>query len=241
MACLVLILLIISAAAPAAYANSAEPPSLTVIVALPPDDLTLSLRLADGSITDAIQLQKEQKAWEAYYRFFNSMLPSQRSSLEGATLIVHSSEKSFECLLSSSVSNQYNNLITLDIANETVIEGEAPARTLLLVAMRVALTLLVEGLVFFVFGYRKRASWITFLVVNLVTQGVLNYILSGVNLGYIWIIGLVLFEIIIFAVEALAFTLILKEHKKGRAVWYALAANFASLILGGLLISYLPV
>jgi hypothetical protein len=234
------ILLITLTLAPTAFANSAEPPNLTVIVSFPDNDLTLSIRFADGNITDAVQLQKEQKAWEAYYRFYG-MGASTGPSLEGATLIVHSSQKSFECSLPSSALSQYNNLITLNIENESIIEGQPLARSMLLVSMRVILTLLIEGLIFFAFEYRKKTSWIVFVVINLLTQGALNIALNGPNLGSYWIFGFALYEIIIFIVEAVAFALILKEYKKSRAIIYTLAANLASLILGGALISYLPV
>jgi hypothetical protein len=79
----------------AAYANSAEPPSFTVIVPNPPEDLSLFLRFADEGQTEAIVLNKEQKAWETYYRFFYHMSPIGKDNLDGAVLIVQSSEKNF--------------------------------------------------------------------------------------------------------------------------------------------------
>jgi len=234
-----MIILILSSTA---YANSAEPPCLTVVVSFPPDDLTLSIRFADGNETDAILLKKEQKAWETYYRFFYGMAKTSRASLnEDATLIVESSEKSFECSLPVSTFNRYNNLLTLDFKSQNVVLGQHPLRTPLLIAMRVTLTLLIEGLIFFIFGYRKKSSWITFIFVNLFTQGALNILLSGPNLTAYWIFGLAFYEIIIFIVEAILFSAILKEYKKGRAVTYAFVANIISLLLGCILISSLPV
>ncbi len=225
-----------------AYANSAEPPCLTVIVSFPPEDLTLSIRFADGNETEAILLKKEQKAWETYYRFFYGMANTSGASLnEDAKLIVESGEKSFECTLPVSTFNRYNNLLTLDFNSQKVVLGQFPFRTPLLIAMRVTLTLLIEGLIFFIFGYRKKSSWITFLCVNLFTQGALNVLLSGPNLTAYWIFGLAFYEIIIFIVEAILFAAILKEYKKGRAVTYALVANIISLLLGCILISSLPV
>jgi len=241
LACFISILLITLTLPNITFANSAEPPSLTVIVSFPADDLTLSLRFADGTMTDAVHLQKEKKAWEAYYRFFYGMTAAARPSLEGATLIVQSSDKNFESPLPTSAFSRYNNLITLNVARESIVAGQTFARSLLLVSIRVVLTLLIEGMIFFVFGYRKKASWVIFVVINLLTQGTLNTLLSGPNLGSYWIFGFAFYEIIIFIVEAIAFALILKEHKKGRAIGFALTANLASLILGGLLISYLPV
>ncbi len=224
-----------------AYGNAAEPPGLTVIVSSPPEDLTLSIRFADGSSTDAVELQKEKKAWETYYRFFYGMVVSTRPTLKDATLVVQSKEKSFECALPEVAFSQYNNLITLDFDHESVTAGQPQFRIILLVAMRVIFTLLIEGLVFFAFSYRKKASWIVFLIVNLITQGALNMALSGPNFGSYWIIGYIFFEIIIFITEMLVFAFILKEHRKSRGIVYALAANYASLIIGGVMISYLPV
>ena len=37
-----------------------------------------------------------------------------------------------------------------------------------------ALTLLLEGALFWLFGYRLRRSWLVFLLANLITQGAVN-------------------------------------------------------------------
>ena len=236
-----LILLILSMLTPVVYSNSAEPPGFTIIVSFPPDDLSLSIRFSDGSISNPIVLQKEQKAWESYYRFFYGMVGSKRPSFEGVTIIVQSNEINFEYSLPESSFSQYNNLLTLHLENRSITEGQSFVRLFLLVSLRVVLTLFIEGLMLFAFGYRSKKSWIAFVVINLVTQGVLNTLLSGPNLVYYWIIGFIFFEIVIFIVEMIAFTLLLKEHKKSRAIAYTLAANITSLILGGLFISYLPI
>jgi len=236
---------------PAAYANSAEPPTLTAVVSFPPDDLELSIRFADGSTSHAFKLQKEQKAWETYFRFFRWMTEQPETFpdtfleegplLTGAVLVVQSSEVNFETPLPESVLGQYNTLLTLDLASQSLTEGQSAARVPLLVSMRVILTLLVEGLIFLAFGYRTLRSWITFVAVNLVTQGALNLLFIGPDMGSYMILGLVFVEFFVLLVEMLVFVLLLKEHKKSRAVVYALVANIASLILGGVLLSFLPV
>lgn len=236
----VALLLIISFSV-AAYANSAEPPGFTVIVSNPPEDLSLSLRLADERQTEAIVLSKEQKAWEAYYRFFYHMSPLGRDNLDGAALIVHSKEKDFQCPLPAATFKTYNNLLTLDFATENLAIGQPPLRVPLLVGLRLILTLVIEGLVFFLFGYRRKASWLAFLAINIVTQGALNAMLTGPGLGSYWWFGFIFGEIVVLAVELIAFIRLVKELGKGRAAAYTVAANAASLILGGLLIAYLPV
>lgn len=226
---------------PAAYANSAEPPGFTVIVSNPPEDLSLYLQLPDKSQTKAIVLSKEQKAWETYYRFFYHMSPLGNDNLDGAMLIVQSREKNFECLLPAATFNTYNNLLTLNIKTESLRIGQSPLRVPVLVAMRVALTLFIEGVVFFLFGYREKPSWLVFFTINIITQSGLNAMLTGPGIGSYWIIGFIFGEIIVLAVEMAAFIGLVKEFTKSRAALYTVVANVASLILGGLLITYFPV
>ncbi|MDL2258417.1 hypothetical protein LJC42_04610 [Eubacteriales bacterium OttesenSCG-928-K08] len=237
--------LIVAASFPSvAYANSAEPPGLTIIVTSPPADLELALRFEDDKVVEPVVLQKNTKAWEAYYRFFygahpTSLRDSDWVSLQSVTLIATSQQKSFECVIPTSELGRYNNYITLNYGNESISVGQNPMRQVLLISMRVILTLVIEGLVFFLFKYREKSSWVKFFVVNLITQGALNVLLAGS--GTYWMIGFIILEVLIFIIEMIAFAFILKEHKKGRAVLYALCANAASLVVGGLLLAYLPV
>jgi len=224
--------------ATAAYANSAEPPSFTVTVFNPPEDLSLSLRFADEEKAEAIVLNKEQKAWESYYRFFYHMSPLGRDNLDGAMLIIQSNEKNFQCFLPAATFNTYNNLLTLDLETESLTIGQPPLRVPLLVSMRIILTLVIEGVVFFLFGYRKKASWLAFLAINIVTQGALNAMLTGPSLGSF---GFIFGEFVVLAAELIAFICFVREFGKRRAAAYTVAANVASLILGGLLITYLPI
>ena len=239
-ALLILILIITALFIPEiADANSAAPPDLTVIVVNPPSDLALSLRFPDGTETGAAHLTIEHKAWEAYYRFYIYEIAS-RESLKDAVLIVKYGNTHYELALPSYAFSEYSNLVTLDVANRIISEGQSPFRIPLLVSMRVVLTLLIEGLIFFLFGYRKRISWIIFLVTNLITQGLLNAMITGPENTYMWFIIFIFLEIIILIVEMIVFALTLKEHKKDRAIGFALTANIASLIFGGIILSVLP-
>lgn len=223
------------------HSNAAEPPSFTIIALNPPEDLSLSLLLSDESQIEAIELDKENKAWETYYRFFYHMIPQGRDKLEGAQLVVESGEQSFQISLPTETFKTYNNLLTLDLDAESIIIGQSPLRVPILVGIRVILTLLIEGIVFYLFGFREKRSWIIFLIINLITQGGLNAMITGPIIGPYWMFGFIFGEIIILIVEMIAFISMLKEGKKSRRAIYTIAANLASLILGGILISYLPV
>ena len=88
-------------------------------------------------------------------------------------------------------------------------------------------------------------SWIIFLTVNLMTQGILNLwintssgsIITGYGLISILIIG----EFFVFIGEMILLPMFIKEHKKSYIVLYAFIANTISLIAGGYLLSLLPV
>ncbi|NLJ33518.1 MAG: hypothetical protein GX349_02860 [Firmicutes bacterium] len=236
---------------PIVYANAAEPPSFTVIVANPPEDLSLSLLFSDsvlwsdGGQMDALELAKEKKAWETYYRFFYHMLPSGRDrladGLKNALLMVENGGQSLAIPLPSDTFSMYNNLLTLDMEAEILTVGQSAHRVPFLVTLRLVLTLVIEGIIFFLFGYRKKRSWQVFLLVNILTQGGLNVLITGPGIGPYWMIGFVLGELVILGAEMIAFLKLVQEQKKSRTTLYTVTANVASLILGGYLISYLPV
>ena len=140
---------------------------------------------------------------------------------------------------------EYNNVYTLDLDSRTLTVGELPSRNIMLVTVRVLLTLLLEGLVFFLFGYRQKISWIIFLAVNLITQGALFICLNSLSstplTGVFYIIMVMIFaEILIFVIEMIVFLVFIKEHRRLRTAGYVLTANLLSLFLGGYLITALP-
>jgi hypothetical protein len=105
------------------------------------------------------------------------------------------------------------------------------------------LTLIIEGIVFFLFGYRRKRSWLVFIIVNLVTQGILNIWLAGnySPLNNYLIFSLIGGEIVVFIVEIIAFLILVKEHGRLRTASFVVLANLLSLIAGGYLITVLPV
>ena len=59
--------------------------------------------------------------------------------------------------------------------------------------------------------------------------------------GVYWMLGYGLMELLIFGIEAIAYALLLREKGTGRAAAAAFTANAASLVLGGFLLSQLPI
>ena len=224
-----------------ALANSAEPPGFTVIVTHGPEDLTVSLQLEKAGKKEAVVLEKERKAWETYYRFFYHTLQGSREGLKGAVLLAETEQEQISFPFPNETVRTYNTILSLDWETKTLTQGQPFYRTPLLVGMRVVLTLLLEGILFYLFGYRQKRSWVLFFAVNLITQGILNAMITGPRIYSYWIFGLAFGEGIVFVVELLVYISLLREHGKGRGALCALTANLASFILGGTLIAYLPV
>ncbi len=215
-------------------ANSAKPPSLVILVNNPPKDLKLSIKSSDGLIESRFQ----QTAWEGYYLFHSLGLQNDEKYI----IQVSTKGETFECSIEGELAD-YHSIATLDLSSRTLTLGTHPLRDILLIFLRLFFTLILEGLVFFVFGYRQKRSWLVFLIINLITQGILNYCLStDVRLINSYLIfGLIFGEILVFIGEMIAFPVLLKEKGKLKAVIYAFVANFISLFAGAIMLSYLPV
>lgn len=231
---MVLCMLMISIMPTTASANSAEPPSLVILINNPPDDLSIVL-VSNENQPEAIV---RRVAWEGYYVFYSRDMKAS----DNYTFKVTTNGESFECTLGEPLQS-YNNVVTLDVSNRELTPGKYQFRSVLLVSIRLLLTLLLEGIIFCLFRFRQKRSWLIFFAINLVTQGALNiWLNSGGSLMPSYLIfSLIIGEIFVFAAEIMTFPIFIKEHKKSRIFIYAFISNLISLIAGGYIISILPV
>ncbi|GEM_PF-193371 len=216
------------------WANAAEPPSLVILVNDPPEDL--SIVLISGE--EAPEATVRKVAWEGYYAFYSRDLDA-----DGQYVFrVSTGETHFEWSPEGGLQG-YNNVYTLDVEEQLFTSGMYPFRSAILVSIRVFLTLLIESLVFLLFRFREKRSWLVFLVVNLLTQGALNIWLNngGSLMPYYLLFALVIGEVFVLGAEMIALPLLIEEHKKSRILIFAIVANLASLVAGGYIISVLPV
>lgn len=130
--------------------------------------------------------------------------------------------------------------VTVDWAAKTVSVPPAVVAYALQFLCMLIPTLLIEGVLLYVFGYRSKKSWKRFLLVNLITQGgfavylavtVLNHGVSGWSLLFY-----IPIELVITLAEVLLDRWLLTEKGKGRAMGYAIVANIHSATAGLLLI-----
>ena len=130
--------------------------------------------------------------------------------------------------------------VRVDWAKRTASAPSAATAYLLQFFCMLLPTLLIEGVLLYVFGYRSKKSWKRFLLVNLITQGgfavylavtVLNHGVSGWSLLFY-----IPIELVITLAEVLLDRWLLTEKGKGRAMGYAIVANIHSATVGLLLI-----
>lgn len=135
--------------------------------------------------------------------------------------------------------------------NEISITAERDYNTkreILSFALRIALTVVIETAVAFLFGYIAKKQLLLIVGVNAVTQLILNIMLNTVclNSGYSeYIVTYILLELAVFVTEAVIYSVFLnklsdKPKKRGIAVIYALAANACSFAAGLALSKIIP-
>lgn len=213
-------------------ANAAEPPSIFIIVPNAPDDLRITI--------NGVEASRRDKPFEKYYLFYDRDLQSDsvyllQVSTDGSTFEI-SLERPFYI---------YKSVFTLDLNNKVLTPGKNQSRSIAFIILRVLITLMVEGFVFYLFGFRQRRSWVVFLIINLITQGLLNLWISGLfpfpdYVFYVYI-QLLFIEILVIIAELMAFLLLVKEQSRLRIIVYVVATNILSLLMGMILITSLPI
>ncbi len=113
--------------------------------------------------------------------------------------------------------------------------------------LRIGITIGLELLVALAFGYRRQKAVKIILVTNIITQVILNVVLNIADFkGGILTAAFfyILLELVVFIAEGIVYAVNLpkaaeKSTGKVRAWLYALAANFTSFVLGGMLTMFL--
>ena len=206
------------------YANSGPPPAIIIAVSGASPDLKLTI----GTQTP----ERQDKPFTSYFIFARFDLQMSETGLH-----VTSTDTSFNIPISTNMT--YRNYFKLDLEKQTLTRVDTLPGTERIPFLMIISTLLIEGVVFYLFGYRQRRSWQIFLAVNLVTQiALITWLSQSISFTDIYaIFNLVVGEIFVFIIELIAFGILLREHGPVRRISYVLLANFLSLFLGGYLIS----
>lgn len=110
--------------------------------------------------------------------------------------------------------------------------------------LRLILTLVIELGVLYLFGFRKKSTYIFIALMNVVSQVVLNIFLisafyNNPSNGYVFPYTFIIGEIFVFLLEPIIISIFVKEYGVFRKITYSFCANAASLVIGLLLASSL--
>jgi hypothetical protein len=240
----------------ASLANSALPPSIVFIVSNPPKDFTIeevaTRQKGNLYITSHTETPRYmRRAWEGYYAFYNF------ASVDSSRFRAFGGGVDFEFGLPPEYNGeygalQYRTVFQLDLKTQTLTPVQDDwFRSFLLISLRVIATLVIEGLILLAFRFRKPLSWLSFVLVNLCTQGFLNYMLhSHTPLFSQNIMGFMIYEVLVLFIELAVLSPLLYFAERPKvpgsrdilaySIIFVLAANTASLVLGFFLLACLP-
>ena len=126
--------------------------------------------------------------------------------------------------------------VTVDWAAKTAKPPLQSEGYLLQFAVTFVPTILIELVVLLLFGFKLKENWKPFLLVNLVTQGLLHGCFSffALQSGVSWFYFLLFFpaEAVVTLIESCVYARTLRGRSKRRAVLYAICANVCSAALG---------
>jgi len=219
-------------------ANAAEPPSL-VIITKTSDDVEIYLVSPNGN--KEMLFRKLNKKIEDYHILYNKDLKGNLNDLENAKIKIKTDTEEFY-IENEVVLNKYNTVYRLDKMNKTLVEGKGLKRSITLIASRITITIIIEMIIFYMFGFREKRSYYIFLLVNLVTQFFLNYNINNMlpTTSYL-MLNIIFMEIIILITELITLNLLIKEKNKIRISLFVIVANFLSYLVGGYIIMNLPI
>lgn len=207
------------------------PPSFIIIVPKASTDLEMSL------IPENINpYLRKDTVFESYFCFASNHFQSINNSLR-----VTSSQKTFEITIESPLKPN-SNIFTLDMENQTLTSRDNTSRSARLVFLMIFIFLILGAIIFYLFSFRGKKSWMMFLIISLITQGALIIPINETfNPIYNFMgIQLIIGELLIFAVEAIAFSYLVAEHSLARKTLFVATSNFLILIAGSYLGNILP-
>lgn len=206
------------------FANAVQPPSLVIIVPGAPEGYTISLMNGTND-----RSAKKSFLLEDQFALYN--LP------RGDEIELRLGLPGEEQTVVFDKPPGFSPIVTIEPSTLKVTQGYSLSRIALQLFLRVGLTLLIEGAIFWFYGFRRWRSWILFVFINLVTQGYLAYSINRQNpfLSYVTM-GIFMLEVGILLVEWVFYRLTLRENR-AKITEYVFTANIVSLALG-LLILY---
>ncbi|MBO4914272.1 MAG: hypothetical protein J5449_03615 [Oscillospiraceae bacterium] len=236
---------------PAAAAGIYHAPVLTLLVPFAPGDMSVTLTIYKNDKTGQriipVKLEKQRKGWETQYMLRREAVYGITTwygnayDLKDATVTLEYGGENHKLFIPQELLSERNSEDYIQLNwRSGRMTAMSSSRSLLLALMWTAIALAVEGIIFWLFGYRSKKSWIMFLIINTVTQTAHHAFVSGVNVNPSSIKVYALLIPVLLLVEMVCFVVLIDEYSRDKTISYVVAANAASQAALGLLMSVLP-
>ena len=239
-ACILIFLLLIASSC------SLPAPYLTLISIMPPKDFDSVLIINDNI---EISSHKTKVAWEVYCVFWIGEFyqppdePYTGKKVETAVLRVTAHGETFDININKEIFRNNSDTIAIDIGNKSIMYGTPPSRDLFLVSLRVVLLLAVAIGVFYLFGYRKKRSWIALFAIRLPGAFLISCMIIATNVGpyrSTFPFFLPLFGAPILLLTLIAMCIAINEHKRTKTALYVVTASFINYVIYCVTQHFLP-
>ena len=168
--------------------GSYHPPAVTILTVNAPSDLEISIRLhkRDGTVIPS-QLQKKTRLWEQQFRLYREAVYGVTNwygndyDLQDSEVVLLSGGQERVIPLPRELTDltDINNVLVLNYRTGEITLGEPFLRTPLLTLMRVAVAVGMECLVFYLYHYAEKRTYLLEILVGIVTNGLLHWFTSG--------------------------------------------------------------
>lgn len=225
------------------------PPVLTVLTLHAPDDLTVTIIIKKENKTIPVEAEAKHRVWEWQHRLYRAEARQIKAwygnhiDLKDAELVFTGGGETRAVVIPDEMLTVRGaeDYVTMDWQTGQLSRGLPGYRTPLLYAMWIGIAVLIEGVFFFCYGFRKGKSWLMFLLINLVTQGLQHTLAAGMNLTpYMRSIYVGSIPVLIL-VEMVAFVMLVDELPRDKTITFAVVGNLVSQAALGVLLPVLPV
>ena len=232
-----------------AYGYTYHPPAITVILlqssAGAEMEVTLVPRVGEPI---SAKLEKERRAWENCYRLYRYAVVDKDAwygntvDFKDAVITVTDNGESYSFPVPYEQLKQYdfNDYLLIDLKAGTIRAGLPASRRWAITFMHLALYLLVEGIVLYLFQIRSRRNWTVFFVSTVLTKGIVCFAMNYcINVDPRINVVFAFATCFLIAID-MSIYLIFMEEEKNKIGKYAVTANIIAAQIIFEAAKYLP-
>jgi len=227
------------------------PQQMTILVYNAPNDLQIEV-VYHEDLSDFIMARVSRRLWESTYQFTLSRHHVDGWHHEDITVLV-SSEDYGEFEVTIPVPRGWIDFsVRLDLETQSISRGYTHGRNLMIMSIWLITLFSMDSVLFFLFRYRKKRSWVLFITINLSAQVIfigiwsLFHIFISAN-AVLALLAFFTLTLLIpgvrlakFVTEIVLYINKLTEHSKGRATAFAIVINLLAIVVVIIMGIFLP-